>query len=216
MAASGNGEQIGVGAIERARIKDATQLLARAFEHDPVIGHFMRPGLRRRLAFPGFFGAAIEAALPAGHVYQATRGSQLAAVAIWFAPDAPPATAQVSQRAARAMLPATVLYPRATRQLLRGFSRLERHHPPQPHWYLAFVGVEPELQDSGIGAQLLRPVLTIADETDALCYLETPFPRTHPFYARLGFERAEELRVFDEAPPVVTFVRRPRPTQHTD
>lgn len=207
--AKGSDGALAVGPLEDSRIREATRLLSRAFDHDPVIGHFMRPGLRKRLAFPGFFRAALEAALPAEHVYQATTGSRLAAVAIWFPPDAPPAPDDANRRAVRAMMPALVCYPRGTKQLLRGFARLEKHHPAEPHWYLAFVGVDPSVQSSGIGAQLLAPVLATADETAATCYLETPFPRTHPFYQRLGFQRAEELHVFEDAPSVVSFVRRP-------
>ena len=207
--ATGGAGALAIGRLGADRVGAATRLLARAFDHDPVIGHFMRPGIRKRLAFPGFFRAALEAALPAGHVYQATQGENLLAVAIWFAPDAPPAPEAANRRALRAMMPATLLYPRATKQLVRGFARLERHHPPEPHWYLAFVGVEPAAQSTGVGAQLLAPVLAHADEQHVVCYLETPFPRTHPFYQRLGFQPAEELHVFDGAPSVVSFVRRP-------
>ncbi len=66
------------------------------------------------------------------------------------------------------------------------------------------------MQSRGIGRALLAPVLKIADATNALCYLETPFPRTHEFYERLGFVRHAEHSPFIGAPQgVVTFLREP-------
>ena len=70
---------------------------------------------------------------------------------------------------------------------------MEQFHPADPHWYLAFVGVEPTIQSHGIGRTLLAPVLKLADQTETLCYLETPFPRTHEFYERLGAKRIDDL-----------------------
>jgi hypothetical protein len=59
-------------------------------------------------------------------------------------------------------------------------------------------------------AQLLAPVLERADADGQLCYLETPFPQTHAFYHRLGFEHGDQLHVFDQAPAVVAVLRQPR------
>ena len=92
----------------------------------------------------------------------------------------------------------------------QGFAALEHVHPCAPHWYLAFVGIEPAIQSRGIGRALLAPVLEKADRTNTLCYLETPFPRTHAFYERLGFTRNGEHRPFVGAPQgVEAFLREP-------
>jgi len=57
---------------------------------------------------------------------------------------------------------------------------------------------------------ILRPVLRLADEANVCCYLETPYPRTHTFYERLGFKRQTEHSPFVGAPQgVVSFLRRP-------
>ena len=56
----------------------------------------------------------------------------------------------------------------------------------------------------------MAPALAAADAARVICYLETPFPRTHAFYERLGFERQAELFVFTGAPQGIwAFVRRP-------
>ena len=103
-----------------------------------------------------------------------------------------------------------MMFPRASQGLFGGFAAMERFHPSDPHWYLAFVGIEPTIQSRGIGQALLAPVLKIADQTNTLCYLETPFPRTHEFYARLGFVRHAEHHSFIGAPQgAATFQRKP-------
>ena len=104
------------------------------------------------------------------------------------------------------------MFPRTSRHLFDGFARLEPFHPRQPHWYLAFVGVDPAVQSHGIGKALLAPILSSADETGTPCYLETPFSRTHSFYGRQGFVRHGEPNTFIGAPRVVvSFLREPRP-----
>jgi GNAT superfamily N-acetyltransferase len=104
-----------------------------------------------------------------------------------------------------------VLFPDRSRKLFGGFSATVSLHPKVPHWYLAFVGVEPRQQAKGVGRQLLAPVLELADHHGAVCYLETPFPGTLDFYRRLGFVLEIEARPFENAPPIWTMTRQPSP-----
>ena len=52
-----------------------------------------------------------------------------------------------------------------------------RAHPEYPHWYLETMGVDPDVQRSGLGGRLLEPVLKVADRDRTDCYLETADPR---------------------------------------
>ena len=199
-----------IGQLRGAESARASRLLARAFAEDPVITHFLYDPLRRLIAYPAFFRAVLEELLPCGHVYAARDRDDLIGVAAWKPADAPPpapATRAVIERQLRLI---RLLFPRASQGLFQGFAALEHVHPAHPHWYLAFVGIEPAIQSRGIGRALLAPVLENADRTHALCYLETPFPRTHSFYERLGFTRHAEHSPFIGAPQgVVAFLRRP-------
>ena len=200
-----------VGPLQRKHVRPAGGLLAAAFDGDPVIGHFMPRSARRRLVLPGFFRSTLEEAFPLGHVYEAVESSNLLGAAVWFPPNGAAADPEPLRRARLALMPARIVYGRRLSHLLGGFDRLGDHHPTEPHWYLAFVGISPARQSRGLGARILAPVLERADTAGQSCYLETPFPQTHAFYQRLGFQRVEELYVFDDAPPVVTFLRRPSP-----
>ena len=54
-------------------------------------------------------------------------------------------------------------------------------------WYLSILGVSPDFQGQGLGADLITPVLSEADGAGAATYLETFVPRNMSFYARLGY-----------------------------
>lgn len=202
--------QIEVELLTRSDGARASRLLARAFAEDPIITHYLRGRLRNRIALPAFFRTVLEEMFPAGHVYATRCDGNLVGVAAWMPPnpqDSDPADQVTAQRQKRIV---RIMFPRASRQLFAGFAALDQFHPSDPYWYLAFVGIEPSNQSRGIGRALLAPVLKIADDSRAFCYLETPFPRTHAFYQRLGFKRHSEHNPFIGAPQgVVTFLRKP-------
>ena len=60
-------------------------------------------------------------------------------------------------------------------------------HPTEPHWYLSWFGVARSLHGRGLGALLMRHCLGVVDASGLPAYLETPNPRTVPFYERAGF-----------------------------
>jgi GNAT superfamily N-acetyltransferase len=203
---------VNIGSLSRATCGRASHLLTRAFAKDPILTHFLPDRLRRWIAFPAFFRYVLEEMLPSGHVYSAHNDHRLIGVAAWVPPNALEPDAASRQAAANQQRVVRLLFPRSSQSLFKGFAALETFHPSAPHWYLAFIGIEPTRQGHGIGRALLAPVLKLADQTNALCYLETPFPRTHPFYERLGFARYAEHEPFIGAPQgVVTFLRQPRP-----
>jgi GNAT superfamily N-acetyltransferase len=192
---------LSVRPLRRSEIGKASRLLGRAFAPDPFIAHVFCSQWRRRLAYPSFFRAGIYES--AREMYALERDGELAGVAVWAPPEPAPG------RRARARLNRAavhLLFPRAARRLFAVFDELGALHPREPHWYLFFVGLEPPHQGKGLGAELLAPVL---ENAGTLCYLETPFEGTHPFYRRLGFEVSAELHPLAGAPPVWTMTRRP-------
>jgi predicted acetyltransferase len=57
-------------------------------------------------------------------------------------------------------------------------------------WYLSIVGIKPEFQGKGLGAQLINEVLKETDKLGLPTYLETFTPRNISFYHRLGYQTA--------------------------
>ena len=61
---------------------------------------------------------------------------------------------------------------------------------PEGAWYLSIVGVLPQFQNQGLGADLINPVLEQSDRMGLATYLETFTPRNMTFYERLGYRTA--------------------------
>ncbi|HXC52518.1 MAG TPA: GNAT family N-acetyltransferase [Candidatus Limnocylindrales bacterium] len=93
--------------------------------------------------------------------------------------------------------------------LLGTFEKMEHAHPDEAHWYLPLIGVEPNAQGKGIGAELMRYAVARCDQEKALAYLESSNPRNIALYRRFGFEEIGELQV-GAGPLVTPMLRRPR------
>jgi GNAT superfamily N-acetyltransferase len=97
-----------------------------------------------------------------------------------------------------------------TEQQADMFSVLEQMdaaHPKDLHWYLPWLGVDSARQGAGLGAELLKQCLARVDADRLPAFLETPSPRTVPFYERHGFVVTNVSQA--GACPPVTSLRRP-------
>jgi GNAT superfamily N-acetyltransferase len=56
------------------------------------------------------------------------------------------------------------------------------------YWYLSIVGILPEFQGRGFGADLVMRILQKTDAAGIPTYLETFTPRNITFYQRLGYQ----------------------------
>jgi GNAT superfamily N-acetyltransferase len=190
-------------------IRQASRLLAAAFADDPFIGHFFAHPRRRGLAFAPFFRTVLHELTHAGGVFALEAEEALAGVAAWAPPDGAPASHRSRRLTRLASLQVRALFPRAAPRLQAGFEALGASHPSVPHWYLAFVGIDPLRQRRGLGRAILAPALARADDEAVPCYLETPFPDTRAFYKTLGFDETDELYPVPGAPPIWTMTRPP-------
>jgi ribosomal protein S18 acetylase RimI-like enzyme len=93
--------------------------------------------------------------------------------------------------------------------LLATFEKMGQWHPEEVHWYLPLIGVEPNAQGKGIGAELMRHAVARCDRERALAYLESSNPRNIPFYRRFGFEVMGEIQM-GAGPLVTPMLRRSR------
>jgi ribosomal protein S18 acetylase RimI-like enzyme len=89
------------------------------------------------------------------------------------------------------------------------FEQMGRYHPPEPHWYLPFIGVDPSHQGKGYGAALMQHALIPCDRDHTLAYLESSNPKNIPLYERHGFELLGTIQV-GTSPPIFPMLRKPR------
>jgi ribosomal protein S18 acetylase RimI-like enzyme len=193
--------------MQMARHADAAetaQALARAFYDDPVFGWiFPADGSRHRRLQRFFVTELQHESLRHGAVEVARIDGRVAGAAVWF----PPGT--WSPGTESSALPG---YLRAFGRRLGIVSQYEsvavRAHPrEQPHWYLAFIGVDPVRQGCGVGAALLRSRLRRCDEEGSPAYLESSNIDNVALYQHFGFEVTGALGLPEGAPVVNTMWR---------
>ena len=81
------------------------------------------------------------------------------------------------------------------------------HPREEPHWYLAFIGVDPVWQGHGVGAALLRSRLRRCDQEGLPAYLESSKLGNVPLYQHFGFHVTGTLGLPEGAPVVSTMWR---------
>jgi ribosomal protein S18 acetylase RimI-like enzyme len=97
---------------------------------------------------------------------------------------------------------------------MRMFGRMERVHPKTPHRHLPTVGVDPSLQNRGIGGHLMKEFGARCDSDRIGAYLETirwadaDRPSHERFYGRLGYTITDVVPMTPEW-SVLTMTRPP-------
>ncbi|HSK92500.1 MAG TPA: GNAT family N-acetyltransferase [Candidatus Angelobacter sp.] len=179
----------------RADMETVGDVLARAFDDDPLMRHLFRTDRHRTTALRRLFRRAALEALPHGEVYLTQAGD---AAAICYPPSAPRETLLGTLRLLPAMAYAGGL--RRLPTLLRTLSWIEEHHPKDPHLYVMFMGVVPERQGRGIGRSLLQAILDAPALAGSPAYLEASTPDNARLYQRLGFRAMGDLPLPDGGP----------------
>lgn len=171
-----------------------------AFVADPV-ERWLWPAAWEYLAhFPAFVAAFAAPAFTSNTV---STLDGFAAVALWIPPGEEPDADGIV-----AVLRDTV----AAEQHEDVFAVLERMdsaHPKGAHWYLPWLAVDACRQHEGLGGRLLTRGLERVDAEHLPAFLETPNPRTVPFYAPHGFDVVGVAQA-GACPPITSMLRAAR------
>ncbi len=175
-----------------------TQLLA--FAADPVMRWLWPEPDAYVEHFPelvsSFGGRAFEN--QAAYVTQEFRGG-----ALWLPPGVDPDDEALDELARSAV-------PEPQRSgLLSIFEQMAASVPKEPHWHLAFIGVDAFWHGNGIGSALMSHALDRIDEAGSQAYLESTNEQNLSLYRRHGFEVTHEIRV-GGAPPLFPMLRSAR------
>ncbi len=183
--------------VDRNERSRAFATLVSAFTSDPV-ERWLYPESQQYLThFPVFLEAFGGRAFDEQSVW---RLGEFAAVALWLPPGAEP------DGDAIATVLAQTVSPEQHEDMFLVLDQMEAAHPASTHWYLPWFGVDAALQGRGLGGRLMEHCLEIVDASHQPAYLETPNPRTIPFYGRHGFEVTGVAQ--SGACPPVTFMSR--------
>jgi ribosomal protein S18 acetylase RimI-like enzyme len=197
-------------APRRASDADAallSRLFAAAFTADPVFNWIARPGPRRPQVLEQFFFWLLKTrAIPFGEVWMSSDGGVCAA---WLPPGTPASPGGfIEQVRLFPMFLRLCGFPRLSRGSAMG-AAMEKNHPHEDHFYLAFIAVAPRLQGLGLGGAMLDATLKRVDERGVPAYLENSNPRNTKLYERVGFVTRESIAP-PGAPPLVAMWREKR------
>lgn len=175
-------------APRRASERDSqalSRLFAAAFLHDPVFDWIARAGPKRAGGMERFFFWLLKSrAIPFGEVWMSEDGGVAAA---WLPPNAPASPGGFAEQ--MRLLPMFVRlcgFPRLARGSAMA-DAMEKNHPHEKHFYLAFIAVAPRLQGLGLGSAMLEANLKRIDEARVPAYLENSNPKNAKLYERHGF-----------------------------
>lgn len=161
----------------------AGKTLARAFATDPMWEFLTEHRFARFESLSvAFFAAEVRNHLR--HVGSMVT-DDVRSVALW----GPPGNWKTTYRDIVRLFPSSLhLFGSNVIRALVTLDAVDRLHPTEPHWYLGFLGTDPDFQGRGYGSAVLRPVLERCDLEGLPAYLESSKEQNVPFYERHGFE----------------------------
>jgi ribosomal protein S18 acetylase RimI-like enzyme len=191
--------------LDRSRLDEASEVLARAFHEDPAWVWLIPDPVRRARLLPWLFRVGFD--VTAADVY-ATAGELLGA-ARWLAPGSP------SMRVGptlRALVTTPLRLGAATTHFLsygRAVELMRAEIAPGDHWYLAGIGVAPEHRNKGVGGALLQPGIEASSAAGFPAVLLTNNEANLAFYEGHGFRVVREGKTPKDGPHAWAMVRRP-------
>jgi ribosomal protein S18 acetylase RimI-like enzyme len=201
---------LAASAPRRARAGDAdvlSRLFAAAFLRDPVFDWIARAGAKRAAGMERFFFWLLQTrAIPFGEVWMSDDATTCAA---WLPPDVPASPGGFLEQ--MRLLPLFVRLcgiPRMGRGSAMA-DAMEKNHPHEPHFYLAFIAVAPRFQGMGLGSAILESTLKRIEKTHAPAYLENSNPKNAALYERHGFVAGKNIAP-PGAPPLIAMWRAAR------
>jgi ribosomal protein S18 acetylase RimI-like enzyme len=189
--------------LERDRLVEASDVLARAFQNDPAWVWLIPDDERRTRVLPWLFRVGFD--VTAADVY-ATAGIVRGA-ARWLPPGRPPMRVGPTLKA---LVTTPFRLGSAVGPFLaygRAVETMRAETMPEPHWYLAGIGVDPAAQGRGIGSALLAPGLEAAEAAGLPAVLLTNSEANLAFYGRHGFVVEREGRTPENGPQAWAMVR---------
>ena len=179
-----------------------SRLFAAAFINDPIFDWVARPDRKRAGALERyFFWVLIKRAIPYGEVWMSE-----GVAAAWLPPDVPVTPGGFAEQ--MKLMPLILRLcgvPRLRRATAMAES-MEKNHPKERHFYLAYLAVAPRLQGLGLGGALLEATLARADAKGVPAYLANSNPKNAKLYERAGFVAKRDIAP-PGAPPLIAMWR---------
>jgi GNAT superfamily N-acetyltransferase len=175
--------------LNKSKVKPAAEMMARAFQDDPLSVYFIPDVYERKTKLPFVFQSLMRCGLSYGEVYATSLN--LEGATVWFPSD------KVDEALWRNTRSDKVGKETESRQRAFGdyATSVHERHAPFAHWYLLLLGVDPIYQGKGYASILLRTMFARIDKEGLPCYLETQTEKNVSIYQHHGFKIVEEFIV---------------------
>jgi ribosomal protein S18 acetylase RimI-like enzyme len=179
----------------RQSSRQAAGVLGRAVVDEPVsVVVYKNFSVDRRLrALTLDFTAEVELCIRRGYPLQVSEDGKVVASAVIYPPGTYPLPVGDQWMLLIKSILGNGIYD--IRVNMRWLDEIEKIHPDEPHYYLEYLGVEPEHQGKALGSTLMEHLICKADEAQVGCYLENANPRNVAFYQRFGFKIIDEKEI---------------------
>jgi len=181
--------------LQKSQIKPAAEMLARAFQDDPLFIYFFPNTSERRNKSHHFLQLLVRYGVLYGEAYATS--PNLEGVTVWLPSEkADMSFLRMMRSGALSMLP------RIGRDVIGRMwrfgehaTRIHKRHAPFRHWFLQPIGVDPVFQGKGYGGTLLRAMFARMDKEHLPCYLDTQTEKNVSIYRHHGFKVVEEFKI---------------------
>ncbi|MGD9115921.1 MAG: GNAT family N-acetyltransferase [Dehalococcoidia bacterium] len=178
--------------LAKSQVERAGEVLSRAFRNDPMLVAYIPDAVKRQKRLRTMFRIELGHAVEHGEVYAVSPDFE--GVAVWLPSTAPEMSLWTMLRGGGLKLLFTSSWGFLNRMKKDDdfASGRRRKLAPNPHWYLAVLGVDPDFQGRGCASRLLKPMLARLDREKIPAYLETDVEGYVAMYQHFGFKVIEE------------------------
>jgi ribosomal protein S18 acetylase RimI-like enzyme len=174
------------------KLKSASNVLSKAFHHDPIFSYVIPDANERLKTLNQYFQHVIKYGLRYGELYSSPN---LEGISVWFPPKNSSHTRWKAIKSGALALPLKVKwkYLALQNKIYKFSNNIHKKLVPYPHWYLSLIGVGPEDQSKGFGRQLLSTPIKKIDLERIPIYLETNTEKNVETYKHFGFRILQKI-----------------------
>jgi GNAT superfamily N-acetyltransferase len=181
--------------ITRQTYRQVALVLSRAFVDDLVTEAMYKnfTADRRIKALMVDFTAEVLECVRRGFPVQANDGEKILGAAVIYPPEAYPLPVLDQWLLLLKSIWGNGFYDIPA--WIKWLNEVDKQHPTEPHYYLEYIGVEPEYQGQGVGSAILQHLCDTADSEGVGCYLENTNPTNIPVYEHFRFQIIHEKEI---------------------
>jgi len=180
--------------LEEKDIARAAKVLVRSFWNDSYVVFLAPDESQREKIMPHFFEFVLRYGILYGQAYATSLNFE--GVAVWLPSKYAKMTLELMSKAGVEELYSRVgeNFVARVRPVDEFVQAKHEQHISTPHWYLAFIGIDPVFQGAGFAGKLIKPMLEGFAASSLPCYLETNTKKNVAIYEHYGFQLLEEFK----------------------